>query len=110
MREIGALRASLEYYKHFFTSAEQNREHARHKLEVPVLAYGGEACLGPLTKQCLELAAEDVRGGVIERCGHWIGDERPDVVAAELLAFFAEDDEVAPRGGADGATTSPSRA
>ncbi len=70
-----------------------------------VLAYGGEGCLGPLTEQCLELAAEDVRGGVLERCGHRVGDERPDLVAAELLAFFGEQDEATPRAGAAGQAT-----
>jgi hypothetical protein len=65
-------------------------------LRMPVLAMGGEACLGSLTKDCLELAAEDVRGGVIERCRHWVCHERPDMVAEQLLAFFGEE-QGAPR-------------
>jgi pimeloyl-ACP methyl ester carboxylesterase len=90
MTHIGALRAGLEYYKQFFVSAAQNRVHAERKLTIPTMGWAGEACLGPLTKECLELAAEDVRGGVIERCGHWIGEERPDFVAERLLEFFGE--------------------
>jgi pimeloyl-ACP methyl ester carboxylesterase len=90
MRGVGALQAGLEYYLEYFTSAEQNKVHAEQKLAIPVLALGGDACLGPLTKQCLELAADDVRGGVIERCGHWIGEERPDEVARQLLEFLGE--------------------
>jgi len=31
-----------------------------------------------------------VRGGVIECCGHWIAEERPDYLIEQLLAFFAE--------------------
>ncbi len=88
---VGALRAGLEYYKSFFDSAAQNEAHRERPLEIPVLAWGGEACLGPLTKQCMEMAAGDVRGGVIERCGHWIGEERPEFVAAQLLEFFGEE-------------------
>jgi pimeloyl-ACP methyl ester carboxylesterase len=91
MAGVGGLRAGLEYYKAYFTSADQNRAHAQQRLAMPVMAWGGEACLGPLTRQCLELAADDVRGGVIERCGHWIGDERPDFVAAQLRDFFDEE-------------------
>ena len=91
MTHVGALRAGLEYYKSYFASAEQNKEHAKRKLDIPVAAWAGEACLGPLTKQCMELAAHDVRGGVIERCGHWIGEERPDFVAEQLLEFFGEE-------------------
>jgi pimeloyl-ACP methyl ester carboxylesterase len=91
MRAVGALRAGLGYYEAYFTSAAQNERHAQSKLEMPVLAMAGEACLGPLTQQCLELAASDVRGGVISQCGHWIGEERPDYVADQLLSFFGED-------------------
>lgn len=88
MRRVGALRAGLGYYEDYFLSAEQNQLHAKEKLAMPVLALGGEACLGPLTKQCMEMAAADVSGGVIDRCGHWIGEERPDHIATELLTFF----------------------
>ena len=91
MRQIGALRAGLGYYLDYFASAAQNERHAQVKLEMPVLAMGGEACLGPLTKQCLELAAVDVRGGVIAQCGHWIGEERPEFIVEQLAAFFGEE-------------------
>lgn len=90
MQAIGALRAGMEYYVEYFRSADQVREHSARKLSIPVLAMAGEACLGAMTKQCLEIAAEDVRGGVIERCGHWIGEERPDYIAQQLLEFFGE--------------------
>src|SRR5205823_6101509 len=65
MRAVGALRAGLGYYTAYFETAAQNERHAEAMLAMPVLAMAGEACLGPLTKQCLELAASDVRGGVI---------------------------------------------
>ena len=91
MRSPGAVHAGLQYYTHYFKSAEQNQEHAKHKLTMPVLAFGGEASAGGATRQCLELAAENVRGGVIERCGHWVGEERPDFVTEQLLAFFGEE-------------------
>jgi pimeloyl-ACP methyl ester carboxylesterase len=90
MTHVGALRAGLEYYKEFFTTAAQNEKHRERPLEIPVMAWAGEACLGPLSKQCMELAATDVRGGVIERCGHWIGEERPDFITEQLLEFFGE--------------------
>ncbi|ACM28812.1 alpha/beta hydrolase [Rhizobium rhizogenes] len=88
MTNVGALRAGLQYYQSYFTSAAQNAQHKQHKLTIPVSAWAGEACLGPLTKQCLDMAATDVTGGVIERCGHWIGEERPDFVASQLVEFF----------------------
>ncbi|MFT4229857.1 MAG: alpha/beta fold hydrolase [Microbacterium sp.] len=89
MTHVGALRAGLGYYESFFTSAAQNQEHQKTKLTIPVMAWGGEACLGGFTLQCLELAAEDVSGGVIERCGHWVAEERGDFVIDKLREFFA---------------------
>ena len=35
----------------------------------------------------------DVRGGVIEECGHWIPEERPDWVVELLLIFFGAEAE-----------------
>lgn len=87
---VGGLRAGLAYYRSYFETAAQNAEHAKTPLSIPVSAWGGEACLGSFPLQCLELAGSDVRGGVIERCGHWVGEERPDFVAAHLFEFFAE--------------------
>ena len=89
MRNVGALRAGLGYYEAYFKTAEQNQRHAEMKLQMPVLAYGGEACLGSLTKQCLELAADNVAGGIIDRCGHWITEELPDFVIERVNAFFS---------------------
>ena len=79
---------ATEAYQAYVTSAAQNAEHRRRPLTIPVSAWGGEASLGELTKECLELAATDVVGGVIPRCGHWVGEERPDFVIAHLLEFF----------------------
>jgi hypothetical protein len=35
--------------------------------------------------------ATNVRGGVIERCGHWIADERPGYLTEQLITFFGEE-------------------
>jgi len=80
--QVGALRAGLAVYQDFFTSADQVSELAKTPLEIPVRAYGGEACLGGLTLASVQAVAPGATGGVIERCGHWAGEERPDVVAS----------------------------
>jgi pimeloyl-ACP methyl ester carboxylesterase len=88
---IGALRAGLHIYQQFFTDAEQTERHlAAGKLDIPVLALGGEACVGPFMKASMEVLADDVRGGVIERCGHWIPEERPEWLADQLIEFLTE--------------------
>jgi pimeloyl-ACP methyl ester carboxylesterase len=79
---VGALRAGLAVYQDFFESADQVSELAKTPLEISVRAYGGEACLGGLTLASVQAVAPVATGGVIERCGHWAGEERPDVVAA----------------------------
>ena len=42
----GGMRAGFEYYRAFPTTLEQNRDHANVKLQMPVLALGGEYSFG----------------------------------------------------------------
>ncbi len=79
--QVGALRAGLAVYQDFFTSADQVAALAKTPLEIPVRAYGGVACLGGLTLTSVQAVAPGAEGGIIERCGHWAAEERPDVVA-----------------------------
>ncbi len=86
----GALRAGFEYYRAIFDDVAHNTENAKTKLKMPVLALGGERGFGEMTLRSMQQLAENVRGGVIERCGHWIPEERPDYLSEQLLAFFSE--------------------
>jgi pimeloyl-ACP methyl ester carboxylesterase len=86
----GALRAGFEYYRAIFDDVAHNAENAKTKLKMPVLALGGERGFGEMALRSMQLFAENVRGGVIERCGHWIPEERPDYLIEQLLAFFSE--------------------
>jgi pimeloyl-ACP methyl ester carboxylesterase len=86
----GALRAGFEYYRAVFDDAEHNKDGPNNKLKMPVLALGGERGFGAIAKRSMEQLAENVRGGVIEKCGHWIPEERPEYLSEQLLAFFAE--------------------
>jgi pimeloyl-ACP methyl ester carboxylesterase len=45
----GALRAGFEYYRAIFEDAQQNKEYAKQKLDMPILTIGGEAGLGNAT-------------------------------------------------------------
>lgn len=86
----GGLRAGFEYYRAIFDDIDHNKENAKIKLKMPVLALGGERGFREFALRSMKELAEDVRGGVIERCGHWIAEERPDYLIEQLLAFFAE--------------------
>jgi pimeloyl-ACP methyl ester carboxylesterase len=79
--QVGALRAGLAVYQDYFTTAEQVATHAKKPLSIPVRAFGGDSCLAGLTLTSVKAVAADPRGGVIERCGHWAPEERPDFVA-----------------------------
>ena len=67
--QVGALRAGLAVYQDFFVSAKQVEGDARTPLTIPVRAFGGASCLGPLTLTSAQAVAPKAEGGVIERCG-----------------------------------------
>ena len=85
----GALRAGFEYYRSIFTDIDHNKANAQTKLRMPVLALGGERGFRSAPLKCMEELAENVRGGVVERCGHWIPEERPDYLLERLSEFFS---------------------
>jgi len=88
----GAMRASRGFYRDVGVSSAQNRESARDKLTIPVLAVGGAPFgTGNVPELDMREVASDVRGVVIEPCGHFVAEERPDELAAALLAFFGEE-------------------
>ena len=76
------MRASLSYYRAAFgpESLAQSRGRAERKLTMPVLAFRAEHGVGPI--------ANDVRGGVMTGCGHYMPEEYPEAVGEELLRFF----------------------
>ena len=86
----GGLRAGFEYYRAFALDIEQNQEYARTPLSMPVLALGGDHAAREVVLASAREVASDVRGHLIERCGHFIADERPDYLVDQLLAFFGE--------------------
>ncbi|MEI2417445.1 alpha/beta hydrolase [Orrella sp. JC864] len=63
------------------------------RLRMPLLALWGrdgvvQRCFDPLSEW--RRVAEDVRGGPLP-CGHYIAEEAPEALLAEVLAFFPRD-------------------
>ena len=79
--QVGALRAGLAVYQAYFETAEQVASHAKTPLQIPVVAFGGDTCLGEMTLESVRAVAPDAEGGVVPRCGHWAPEERPAFVA-----------------------------
>ena len=85
----GGLRAGLAYYRSADLSARQNKAASENgRLAMPVLAIGADQgsiadMAGPLRPFC-----ETVVGITITNSGHFIPEEQPAVLAAELARFF----------------------
>lgn len=86
----GALHAGIEYFRTHKIDAEHNREHAKTKLPMPVLTVGGTASFGANLEPEIKPLAENLRSVMIDECGHYLAEEKPERVIEELLRFFNE--------------------
>jgi hypothetical protein len=69
----GAIRASFAQFLAFGQDAADNKAFlAQGKLQMPVLALGGEAAFGPMMGAVIRCAAANVEDVIIPDCGHWI--------------------------------------
>lgn len=84
----GNMSQGFAYYRSVTTSAVQNKKLAENKLQMPVLALGGQGGVGNNLMVAMESLADNVRGGEIESCGHYVMEEQPEIVASRLLEFF----------------------
>jgi pimeloyl-ACP methyl ester carboxylesterase len=88
----GATRAALSYYRHNLglEGMADTRARAERKLSMPVLAFGAESGVGTMVLDTMRLAAADVRGGVFAACGHYMPEEAPRAVAAQIIGFMGK--------------------
>lgn len=84
------MRAAFEYYRTYFEDTQQGKIYAKTKLKMPVLAIGADSVFNTTVEECMQTAALDVRGVVIENCGHFVAEEQPEALIQHLLSFFAE--------------------
>ena len=88
--EIGAMRAAFSYYRTVLgIDAPQNRESAKVKLTMPVLAVGAANGVKDLTARDMHVVAENVTSIEIAECGHNVPEDRPAELAEALDSFFA---------------------
>src|SRR5215468_9082381 len=74
----GAMHAGFAQFAAFDQDAVDNRAFvAAGKLDVPVLALGGEKSFGTTMAAVMRFAATDVEEGVVPDSGHWIMEENP---------------------------------
>ena len=87
-----ALRAGFDYYRNLPRDAADNEATSKNfKLTMPVLVLGGNGTWGRSTEvlASLQRLGTDVRGGVLNDCGHFMPEEQPDALLAYLLPFLA---------------------
>ena len=72
------MRASFAQFLAFSRDATDNRTfRVQGKLQMPVLALGGEATFGPMIGAVVRCVADNVEEVIIPDCGHWITEEQP---------------------------------
>jgi pimeloyl-ACP methyl ester carboxylesterase len=81
LAQPGNTRGGLEWYRAFPTDHRNAQIWKQEKLAIPVLALGGDHNYGPTIVAMLEEFAENVSGGSIADCAHWLPEERPAVDA-----------------------------
>lgn len=84
----GGMTAGFNYYRTALEDIKYNRENFKGKLKMPVLAVGGEMSFGGGVGASLVPVAENIETVVIQKCGHFISEERPEELTKTLLAFF----------------------
>lgn len=86
----GGLRAGFELYRAFPEDERRFAEFEKHKLPMPVLALAGDKSNGMIEMAMAREIASDVRGGVAPDTGHWLPDENPEFLTAQLLTFLRQ--------------------
>jgi pimeloyl-ACP methyl ester carboxylesterase len=85
----GAMHAGFAQFAAFDQDAVDNKTFvAAGKLDVPVLALGGEKSFGTTMAAVMRFAANDVEEGVIPDAGHWVMEENPSATIAVVRAFL----------------------
>jgi pimeloyl-ACP methyl ester carboxylesterase len=85
----GAMHAGFAQFAAFDQDAADNKAFvAAGKLDVPVLALGGEKSFGTTMAAVMRFVASDVEEGVVPDAGHWIMEENPEATIALVRAFL----------------------
>ena len=83
----GGLRCCFNIYRATLESGRQNKESAKKKLKMPVLAVGSQYFIAKDNERQMREVAENVRGVILPR-GHQLAEECPEQLAAEYIKFF----------------------
>jgi pimeloyl-ACP methyl ester carboxylesterase len=75
---------SLGVYRTAFTTMTQTLPLTQNKVQLPVVAIGGEKGLGARVGQSVAMVATNLKNVVLPDCGHFVPEECPQAVLEEL--------------------------
>jgi pimeloyl-ACP methyl ester carboxylesterase len=81
---------SMGIYRAAFTSIEQTEALIKNKIEVPVVAIGGEKGLGAKVGEMVKLVAQQVESHTLAGFGHFLPEEAPDEIARHIVAMVTQ--------------------
>jgi pimeloyl-ACP methyl ester carboxylesterase len=85
----GNMHAAFMQFAAFTQDAADNKAlAAKGKLNMPVLALGGDHSFGTQMADIMRLVANHVTGGVITNSGHWVMEEQPKQATAAIVQFI----------------------
>jgi pimeloyl-ACP methyl ester carboxylesterase len=85
----GAMHAGFSQFAAFDQDVIDDRALlARGKLQMPVLAIGGEKSFGPMMATVMRAAASNVTQVVIPASGHWLMEEQPAATSDAVIDFL----------------------
>ena len=84
----GAIAAAFQWFRNFGQDAADNKVLMKKKLQMPLLALGGDHANGPLMQGMARTVADHVSYVQINGAGHWLVQEQPKQVLDALLHFL----------------------
>lgn len=94
----GRMHAGFAQFAAFDQDVIDNRKAVgRGRLQMPVLAIGGDHSLGPTMAHIMRFAADNVCQVVVKDSGHWLMEEQPKATIAAIVDFLSSASAVNPR-------------
>jgi pimeloyl-ACP methyl ester carboxylesterase len=84
----GRMRAGWAYFVSFQQAAKDFAQLSRTKLNMPVLAIGGEKANGAVLGHQMKIVATNATEIVLKDTGHWVLEERPKETTDALMKFL----------------------
>lgn len=84
----GRMRSGWAYFVSFQQAATDFAQLAKTKLNIPVLAIGGEKANGALLGRQAKIVASDATVVVLKNTGHWVLEENPKETIDALVKFL----------------------